>query len=102
MNEIAKALEALDRIFNCCEEIDLHLPKEEQEGYDMLVDINIIREVLINQTSIIAELEKIKAKIGKLEYLNIEDGSGRYDKYIEQYEVLNIIDRYKAESEDKE
>ena len=49
MNEIAKALEALDRIFNYCEEIDLHIPKEEQTGYDMLVDINIIREALVNQ-----------------------------------------------------
>jgi len=49
MNEIAKALEALDRIFNYCEEIDLHIPEEEQTGYDMLVDINIIRETLINQ-----------------------------------------------------
>lgn len=49
MNKVAKALEALDRIFNYCEEIDLHIPKEEQIGYDMLVDINIIREALINQ-----------------------------------------------------
>ena len=49
MNEITKALEALDRIFNYCEEIDLHIPKEEQVGYDMLVDINIIREALIKQ-----------------------------------------------------
>ena len=49
MNEIAKALEALDRIFNYCEEIDLHIPKEEQTGYDMLVDVNIIREALVNQ-----------------------------------------------------
>lgn len=49
MNEIAKALEALDRIFNYCEEIDLHIPEEEQTGYDMLVDINIIREALENQ-----------------------------------------------------
>lgn len=49
MNEITKALEALDRIFNYCEEIDLHIPEEEKIGYDMLVDINIIREALINQ-----------------------------------------------------
>lgn len=49
MNEITKALKALDRIFNYCEEIDLHIPKEEQIGYDMLVDINIIREALKNK-----------------------------------------------------
>ena len=49
MNEITKALEALDRIFNYCEEIDLHIPKEEQVGYDMIIDINIIRETLVSQ-----------------------------------------------------
>ena len=46
--------------------------------------------------------DKIRAEIEALEYLNIEDGSDRYDKYIEQYEVLNILDKYKAESEGKE
>lgn len=43
-------------------------------------------------------LDKIKAKIEALEYLNIEDGSGGHDKYIEQYEVLKIIDKYRMES----
>ena len=47
-------------------------------------------------------LDKIRAEIEKLEYLNIDDGSDGYDKYIEQYEVLKIIDKYKAESEDAE
>ena len=45
-------------------------------------------------------LDKIRAEIEKLEYLNIDDGSDGYDKYIEQYEVLKIIDKYKAESEE--
>ena len=45
-------------------------------------------------------LGKIRAEIQALEYLNIEDGSDGYDKYIEQYEVLKIIDKYKAESEE--
>jgi phosphoenolpyruvate synthase/pyruvate phosphate dikinase len=44
-------------------------------------------------------LDKIRAEIEALEYLNIEDGSDGYDKYIEQYEVLKIIDKYKSESE---
>ena len=44
-------------------------------------------------------LDKIRAEIEELEYLNIEDGSDGFDKYIEQYEVLKIIDKYKAESE---
>ena len=47
-------------------------------------------------------LDKIRAEIEALEYLNIEDGSDGFDKYIEQYEVLKIIDKYKTESEDKE
>ena len=42
-------------------------------------------------------LDKIRAEIETLDYLNIEDGSDGYDKYIEQYEVLKIIDKYKAE-----
>lgn len=46
-------------------------------------------------------LDKVRAEIEKLEYLNIEDGSDGYDKYIEQYEVLKIIDKYKAESEEE-
>lgn len=45
-------------------------------------------------------LDKIRAEIENLEYLNIEDGSDGYDKYIEQSEVLNIIDKYKEESEE--
>lgn len=44
-------------------------------------------------------LDKIRAEIENLEHLNIEDGSDGYDKYIEQSEVLNIIDKYKEESE---
>ena len=40
-------------------------------------------------------LEQIRAEIEALEYLKIEDGSDGYDKYIEQYEVLKIIDNYR-------
>ena len=47
-------------------------------------------------------LDKIRAEIEKLEYLNIEDGSDGFDKYIEQYEVLKIIDKYKTKSEGEE
>ena len=46
-------------------------------------------------------LDKIRAEIEALEYLSIEDGSDGFDKYIEQYEVLKIIDKYKTESEDR-
>lgn len=44
-------------------------------------------------------LDKLRAEIEALDYLNIDDGSDGYDKYIEQYEVLQIIDKYKAEIE---
>ena len=47
-------------------------------------------------------LDKIRAEIEKLEYLNIEDSSDGFDKYIEQYEVLKIIDKYKTKSEGEE
>jgi hypothetical protein len=42
-----------------------------------------------------AVLEQIRNEIEALEYLKIEDGSDGYDKYIEQYEVLKIIDNYR-------
>ena len=29
-----QALEAMERIFNYCEEIDLHLPEDERTGYN--------------------------------------------------------------------
>lgn len=63
---------------------------KDYDDLDFLTDKEKI--VVINDV-----LEKIRAEIEKLEYLNIEDGSGGYDKYIEQYEVLKILD--KAESE---
>lgn len=100
MNEITKALEALDRIFNYCEEIDLHIPKEEQVGYDMLVDINIIREALGKQTSVIEELEKIKTEILKYHCIKCYDTCETYCPYndcIESKDVikdLRIIDKH--------
>ena len=57
------------------------------------------REALEEQEPI---LDKIRAEIEALEYLNIEDGSDGFDKYIEQYEVLKIIDKYKTKSEGEE
>lgn len=42
-------------------------------------------------------LDKLRAEMEALEYLSIEDGSDGYDKYIERYEVLNIIDKYRKE-----
>lgn len=42
-----------------------------------------------------AVLEKIRAEIVDLDYLVIEDGSDGYDKYVDLYEVLHIIDKYR-------
>lgn len=44
-------------------------------------------------------LDKIRAEIERMDYLNIEDG---YDKYVDRYDVLKIIDKYKSESEGEE
>ena len=55
-------------------------------------------QLLINEQikdAVNAILNKITTEIEALEYLNIEDGSDGYDKYIEQYEVLKIIDKYR-------
>ena len=39
-----EAIKTVDRIFNYCEEIDWHLPEEEQTGYEMSPDINAVAE----------------------------------------------------------
>lgn len=46
MTDTSKALEAVSRIFNYCEEIDNNIPEEERTGYNMLDDIDIIRRTL--------------------------------------------------------
>lgn len=46
-----------------------------------------------------AVLDKIRGEIKKLDYLSIADGSDGYDKYIDQQDVLQIIDKYRAERE---
>ena len=57
-------------------------------------------KAIINGQPLSDVLDKIRAEVEALEYLNIEDGSDGYDKYIEQYEVIKILDKYKAESEE--
>ena len=42
-------------------------------------------------------LSKIRAEIGRMDYLSIEDGSDGYDNYVDRYDVLQIIDKYKEE-----
>lgn len=48
MKTVEDALDALERIFNYCEEIDNNIPKDERTGYNMLPDVFVIQEVLTN------------------------------------------------------
>ncbi len=47
MRTIEDALDALERIFNYCEEIDNNIPENERTGYNMLPDVFVIRDVLM-------------------------------------------------------
>ena len=73
MSDTSKALEALDRIFNYCEEIDLHIPEEEQTGYSMNDDIEIIRSALFT-LSLMAKGIMYVAVDGKIYKLTDEKG----------------------------
>lgn len=44
-----EALEALERIFNYCEEIDLHLPEGDPDrtGYNMAEDVIALRQYIL-------------------------------------------------------
>lgn len=44
-----EALEALERLFNYCEEIDLHLPEGDPDrtGYNMVDDVNALRHYIL-------------------------------------------------------
>jgi len=65
------------------------------------IDTQSIKDIINTEPSVedktVEELKTIKAEIEKLEHLNIEDGSDGYDKYVEQYEVLTIINKRIAE-----
>ena len=43
-----QALEAMGRIFNYCEEIDLHLPENERTGYNMLPDVQLVERYILS------------------------------------------------------
>ena len=44
-----QALEAMGRIFNYCEEIDLHLPENERTRYDMLPDVQLVERYILSK-----------------------------------------------------
>lgn len=75
MNELQ---EALDRIFNNCEEIDNHIPIEERKCYKMLEDIKVLEN----------GINDLQQRIDKA--LNmIYENYGLLDKY--QIEILEDI-----------
>ena len=41
-----EAIKTVHRIFNYCEEIDCHLPEDEQSGYEMYPDIRAVIEYI--------------------------------------------------------
>ena len=44
-----QAFQAMARIFNYCEEIDLHLPENERTGYDMLPDVQLVERYILSK-----------------------------------------------------
>lgn len=44
-----QALEAMERIFNYCEEIDLHIPEDERTGYKMLPDVQLVERYILSK-----------------------------------------------------
>ncbi len=44
-----QALEAMERIFNYCEEIDLHISEGERTGYDMLPDVQLVERYILSK-----------------------------------------------------
>lgn len=51
MDNITKeqALEAMNRIFNYCEEIDWHIPEDERTGYNMLPDVQLVERYILSK-----------------------------------------------------
>ena len=44
-----QALQAMARIFNYCEEIDLHIPENERTGYKMLPDVQLVERYILSK-----------------------------------------------------
>ena len=60
--ERIEAIDALDRIFNYCEEIDHHIPEEERTGYKMYPDVEKISTFLRLTVSDLTERDIPKAR----------------------------------------
>lgn len=87
--------EALNRIFNRCEEID------PQSGYDMLEDIQFVRGFIYKHKPQESEgnevLNKIRAEIEQ-QYTRFRNGSDMWDeRACGLGTALDIIDKYRKE-----
>ena len=89
-------LKKIDDIFNYCEEIDNHLPKEEQTGYRMLPDILYIKKEVRNLQQKVEQLENIRKEA--IEYINHAtigaDSSPIEDSWLYNlYETRHILNK---------
>ena len=72
-------LKKIDDIFDYCEEIDNHLPKEEQTGYRMLPDIFYIQKEVRNLQQKVEQLEN------ENEYLKMSNP----EQNMEHFRIVN-------------
>ena len=94
-------LKKIDDIFNYCEEIDNHLPKEEQTGYEMLPDIFYIRKEVRNLQQKVEQLENIRKEAIEYVYKHIQeydvDGTftnlDEFDFIASPQTLLNILNK---------
>ena len=67
---------------------------------DMIIKENYDRGHEAGKSDLMDVLDEIRAEIEKLDYVSIEDGSDGYDYYVDKYDVLGIIDKYKEGEEE--
>ena len=92
MREIG-ILKKIDDIFNYYEEIDNHLPKEEQTGYRMLPDIFYIQKEVRNLQQKVEQLEKENEK---LKYL--ADDSKTMKAFIVEHKKVEQLENIRKEA----
>lgn len=94
-------LKKIDDIFNYCEEIDNHLPKEEQTGYRMLPDIFYIQKEVRNLQQKVEQLENTRKEAIDYVYKHIQeydvDGTftnlDEFDFIASPQTLLNILNK---------
>ena len=82
-------LKKIDDIFNYCEEIDNHLPKEEQTGYRMLPDIFYIQKEVHKLQQKVEQLENIRKDIA--EYVKSKEFAENFPYVMNECQVRSAI-----------